>query len=136
MYLRYKEMIESHSSIDYWADVLSEDAIEVLNNFNNSDWEKLNEEVVKFSKDSQEKVAETLSEAITDSGINILLKLLTFSDSKGVLEATIDSLNSIYQQKDKVYLTEAQRHKVKSLSKENNLASIPAKNLLSIIRLK
>ena len=128
-------MIESDCSIDFWSDFLSEEAIDLLEVFDNDDWSNLTKEVMQMDVDSQVRIAETLSEVVTITGVGILLELLNNSDNEDVLEATIDSLNAISQLKGGLAVTEQQFNKIKEQSNKSNLINIPAKKLLSRVKI-
>jgi hypothetical protein len=90
--------LSNEYSIDYWSDVAIEQAIELANVLPPADWISLTSDWESLTQLCQARLAQISSEisADTPSVIQMLVAMLSSSDSE-VVEASLDSLNSICQ---------------------------------------
>lgn len=93
------QYIGADHSLDYWSDLGIDHAISIAQGFTDADWNCLRETWKEYGPLVQTRIAEVASEVRnwTHSIGAMLLEMLS-SDDDDVVEASIDSLNSISQQ--------------------------------------
>jgi hypothetical protein len=95
MIIKYEEYLDGVGEFDnYWSDIGISEAIAMLENFSDSDWENLKEMIPKKSKIWLVSCVETLSDDVGGvCSFNLLLQLLS-SENEEVRNAALDSINS------------------------------------------
>lgn len=131
-YSKYEQLLNTEFSIDYWSDEIIDEAIFIISNFNDKDWDNLSGNWRNKDAKWKERCAETLSEIESQKRLYILLSMLD-SETEEVLEAVVDSLYSLAQQNVQIGLTLKQKEKIKKLSKTGKITKIIASNLLEKI---
>lgn len=93
------QYIGADHSLDYWSDLGIDHAISIAQSLTDADWSCLRETWEEYDSTVQTRIAEVASEVPewTHSIGTMLLEMLS-SDNDDVVEASLDSLNSISQQ--------------------------------------
>lgn len=93
---KYDAMLKGVREFDnYWSDVGMTDAIALLEDFSDEDWEGLGKLVAERPSLWQVSCAETLSEVTnTERSFSLLLRLLQTGD-EDVIVAALDSINAL-----------------------------------------
>jgi hypothetical protein len=95
----FERFISSEFSIDYWSDVAIEQAIELANALSPTEVEALSREWLSLTPVAQARLAEVTSGlSIENPSIAEMLIDMLSSSNAEVMEASLDSLNSIVQQ--------------------------------------
>jgi hypothetical protein len=129
IFTEYSSVLEIECSADYWSDHAIDEAIQYLERFENSDWNELIQSMNNKPIEWQARCAETMSEVAPEKAMPVLMSLLD-SSSEDVLEATIDSLNSLSQSGETIKFSEIQRAILQSFVDRGGLIGTVAKRLL------
>lgn len=96
--IAFVSFVSSEHSVDYWSDVAIEHAIELADAMPPSGWATLCETWESLEPMAQARIAEVASETANWSAdISKMLVAMLSSNSPDVVEASLDSLNSICQ---------------------------------------
>lgn len=95
MYEELDEFLSGEFTTDYWYDEGFSIASEMLEEFNNDDWEKLLEFILSKSVDWQVRFAYCVESDINDNAVVKSLLLLSTVDNEEVFTTCIDSLRVI-----------------------------------------
>lgn len=128
-FMEYSSVLNTKCSVDYWSEQAIDIAIRYLESFESSDWSDLFQGVNSESVEWQVRCAETMSEVTSEKAIKVLLHLLG-SSSEDVVEATIDSLNSLTQAGELIDFSENDRAILKNVACRGGIAGIISKRLL------
>ncbi|MBC2061881.1 hypothetical protein IBB80_10080 [Listeria marthii] len=121
------DFINENSSEDFWCDYAYLQAQELLNNFTQSDWAELHQNIVTKSDLWKIRVAYCIDEDMGMNGFEFLLSLM--NDSDDVAECTIDSLRSFDSDEYKNIIHSDRMLKIKT-QKLLEDASLPVKRVL------
>ncbi|WP_324279569.1 hypothetical protein U3G77_09820 [Paenibacillus polymyxa] len=94
------EMSGENASDDYWYDVGVNDAMNLLENFSELDWELLKKNIMDKSLEWQKRVVYCFEEENDPREINIILTLIETTD-KELFEMCIDSLRFLINENNK-----------------------------------
>ncbi|MBU9705485.1 hypothetical protein KSP24_00920 [Paenibacillus sp. AK121] len=94
------EMSGENASDDYWYDVGVNDAMNLLENFSELDWELLKKNIMDKSLEWQKRVVYCFEEENDPREINIILTLIDTTD-KELFEMGIDSLRFLINENNK-----------------------------------
>lgn len=128
----YSSLLNYDCSDDYWEDEGIDEATEILQQFSSSDWDALKEKSECGPSRWKTRCAQTLSEVKSNSSISILLQLLLSTDND-VVEASIDSINSLLQSGSEFYFDKPQVEIIKKHTTSDGVISIAAKRLFDQI---
>lgn len=121
------DFVNENSSEDFWYDYAYMQAQELLNNFTQSDWEKMYQNIDVKSDLWKIRVAYCIDEDTGMSGFKFLLSLM--NDDDNVVEYAIDSLRSFDSEEYKNIITSDSMLKTKTQKLLEN-ASLPVKRML------
>lgn len=121
------DFVNENSSEDFWYDYAYMQAQELLNNFTQSDWEKMYQNIDAKSDLWKIRVAYCIDEDAGMNGFKFLLSLI--NDADDVVEYAIDSLRSFNLEEYKNIINSDSKLKIKTQKLLEN-ASIPVKRIL------
>jgi hypothetical protein len=95
---KFLDFVASDFSLDYWADEAIDEAVSLANNLSLDDFNELSSCWLNFDIVTKVRIAEILSEVelFLEYRIKILMHMLE-SDQEDIVEASMDSINSIIQ---------------------------------------
>lgn len=128
---KYNERLGIECSVDYWSDEAIDEAIIYLKEFSVNDWMMLSEQLWNRDVIWQARCAETMSSITTEKSVPILMELLNSSNEE-VVEAAVDSLNSLAQLGANLVFTKQQLDILNSLVVKNGLIGMVASRLLKL----
>lgn len=128
-YEKYSLILDGEYSIDYWSDQAIFEAIKLLNDFDDDNWDELTQRISGKTYAWQTRCAETLSEATSERALNVLIRLLHSVDMD-VVEAAVDSLHSLAQAEGFVHLTDEETAILSKLADRSGLIGLIASRLL------
>lgn len=94
MYAEFNGYLKMEASVDYWGDVLIDDAEKALFNFTNEDWSTLKSELFNKNSEWLERCASLMGDIVEIQALEVLVELLPHSDPE-VREVAIDSVRSL-----------------------------------------
>ncbi|WP_321386939.1 hypothetical protein [uncultured Enterococcus sp.] len=121
------DFINENSSEDFWYDYAYKQAQELLNNFTQSDWEKMYQSIDAKSDLWKIRVAYSIDENTGMNGFKFLLSLM--NDDDDIVEYAIDSLRSFNSEEYKNIINSDSKLKMKT-QKLLESASLPVKRIL------
>jgi len=123
MYIELDRLLSMKASVDYWGDVLIDDAEKELYDFTDEDWRTLKSEIIKKESEWLERCASMLGDSPDPSSLEILIQLLPHSDLE-VREVAIDSVRSLLSLglDGRKYLSEI-KNAASNLNKSDELSS-------------
>ncbi|EAA0404749.1 hypothetical protein OJ258_001324 [Listeria monocytogenes] len=121
------DFINENSSEDFWYDYTYLQAQELLNNFTQSDWVELYQNIVTKGDLWKIRVAYCIDEDMGMNGFEFLLSLM--NDGDDVAECAIDSLRSFDSEEYKNIIHSDHILKIKTQKLLEN-ASLPVKQVL------
>lgn len=131
-FVNYSSLLNYDCSEDYWEDEGIDEATEILKQFSSFDWDALKEKSECESPRWKVRCAQTLSEVISDNSLSILSQFLSSVDNN-VVEASIDSINSLLQSGSEFSLDRSQVEIIERHAAFDGVISIVAKRLLDQI---
>ena len=94
----FLRFISNEYSIDYWSDVAIEEAVVLAHAMSPAEWAALSTDWERLPPNAQARLAEVASEVSTGApSIPLMLIAMLSSSDSEVVEASLDSLNSISQ---------------------------------------
>jgi hypothetical protein len=129
LFSEYEKLLSMEFSMDYWSDEIIDEAISIMNKFDDKDWELILDNWSNKDTVWKERCAATLSATQPEKSLSILLSMLN-SESGEVLEAVVDSLYSLAQDNIQINLSSEQLTKLRKLSTTGKIYGIIVSNLL------
>ncbi|WP_348620290.1 hypothetical protein [Paenibacillus polymyxa] len=117
------EMSGENASNDYWYDVGVNDAMTLIEEFSETDWELLGKNIIDKSLEWQKRVVYCFEEENDARKINIILSLIETTD-KELFEMCIDSLRFLINDnnKDCIINNNELMEKLRKMESINNMS--------------
>ena len=110
--------IEDSGVLNYWYDSAYEDAMEMMENFTEEDWQKLLKDIETKSNLWKERLAYILSDKTNPYQIKVIRELLK-TDNDELLVKTLETIKTDFDLKDFTY-EEKLKNKIKELQQTGN----------------
>ena len=110
--------IEDSGVLNYWYDSAYEDAMEMMENFTEEDWQKLLKDIETKSNLWKERLAYILSDKTNPYQIKVIRELLK-TDNDELLVKTLETIKTDFDLRDFTY-DEKLKNKIKELQQTGN----------------